>query len=456
MKRWFLIATCFAGAAVAAPAAADNPLHVAVGSPDNLILRGSFRTRVEAIDGQFRPVAAASDSMLSFRTTIFAEYAAGPLRIGAELFDSRAYFEAPTSSAGTGEVNALELSQAYVGYDLGDALAPGSKARITAGRFTMDIGSRRLVSRNQFSNATNAFTGARFDWAGQGGNRATLFWTMPQLWLPRDPAGVRHNSVEVDRATPDVQLFGASMTHGGVLGGTIEVYGYGLLERDAPGYRTTNRRLFTPGIRLYAAPKPGLFDHDIEFIYQFGTTRATLLDLDTTNLDVSAWFLHVEIGRSFAGGLNPRVSVSYDHATGDGANPRTYNRFDTLTGDRRFEYGPTGLYGPVSRANLISPMLRVDVFPNARVDAMIGWRPLWLASATDSFGATNIRDPRGTSGRFAGHQVEARVRYWLVPKLLRIDTGVALLAKSDFFRNAPLGRDTGDTHYGYFDISVDF
>ena len=48
------------------------------------------------------------------------------------------------------------------------------------------------------------------------------------------------------------------------------------------------------------------------------------------------------------------------------------------------------------------------------------------------------------------------MRYWLVPKLLRIDTGVALLAKSDFFRNAPLGRDTGDTHYGYFDVSVDF
>jgi hypothetical protein len=455
MKTWCLVAFA-ALAALATPAAAENPLHAALGSPDGLVIRGSFRSRVEAIEGQFRPTAAVGDSMLSFRTTLFAEAGSGPLRIGGEIFDSRAYFQAANSSAATSEVNALELAQAYVAYDLGDAMVPGSKARITAGRFTMDISSRRLVARNAFRNTANAFTGVRFDWTGQGGTRAVVFWTMPHTRLPNDPQGIRQNRVEFDRENPSLQLFGGNFAHGGILGGTAELYGYGLLERDAPGFRTTNRRLFTPGLRFFVAAKPGRFDHDIEFAYQLGTARATNAASDSRDLDVSAWFLRAEIGRSFTGGLNPRLAIIYDHASGDGANPQTLNRFDTLFGARRSDYGPSALYGVVARANLISPSLKLEIAPNARIDAAIAWRPLWLASATDSFSGTGIRDTSGHSGRFAGHQVEARLRYWLVPKLVRLDTGAALLAKSDFLRKAPNARDIGDTHYGYFDINVEF
>jgi hypothetical protein len=444
-----------AAVALAGPVAA-TPLHDALGAPDNLLISGTTRLRLETIDGQFRPVFATSDTMLSLRTTLAVEYRPGAVFVGGEVTDARAYLQSPRSSAGTGEVNALELTQAYVGVELDDVFAPGGRARVMAGRFTLDLAGRRLVARNQFRNATNAYTGVLFDWRGAGASRAQLFWTMPHVRLPRDPVGVRANRVEFDRESLDLQLLGASGTHDGVWGGTVQIYALGVLERDAPGFPTANRRLFTPGIRLFAPPHEGQFDHDIEFAYQMGTTRATVLPGDNDVLDVSAWFLHAEIGRTFAGPLRPRVALGYDHASGDGANPRTFNRFDTLFGARRFDFGPSGLFGALQRSNLISPSLRVEVAPGQRFDAMLAWRPLWLASATDAFATTLVRDRTGQSGRFAGNQVEMRGRYWVIPGVMRLDSGVALLAKGGFLRDAPLAPDTGDTRYGYVDLNVAF
>lgn len=52
-------ASFFLGLTLAAPATAqvteDGALHEAIGSPENLHLSGSFRPRIEVIDGQFRP-----------------------------------------------------------------------------------------------------------------------------------------------------------------------------------------------------------------------------------------------------------------------------------------------------------------------------------------------------------------------------------------------------------------
>src|SRR3546814_9640012 len=66
-------------AMIAVPAAAQdtsgtNALEKAIGSPDDFTLSGSFRARIEGIDGQFRPTAAQDDQLLSLRTTLFGEY----------------------------------------------------------------------------------------------------------------------------------------------------------------------------------------------------------------------------------------------------------------------------------------------------------------------------------------------------------------------------------------------
>ena len=95
---------------------------------------GDARLRGEALDGQFRPGLPAGAEGLFLRTILGAEYDAGPLRIGGEIWDSRAYFTRTRSSVSTSEVNALEPVQLYVATDF------SKRARLLLGRFTLDLG----------------------------------------------------------------------------------------------------------------------------------------------------------------------------------------------------------------------------------------------------------------------------------------------------------------------------
>jgi len=60
------------------------------------------------------------------------------------------------------------------------------------------------------------------------------------------------------------------------------------------------------------------------------------------------------------------------------------------------------------------------------------FRGLWLASNTDSFSTTGVRDATGRSGDFAGRQLEGRIRYWLVPNALRFEANAVWLDKAGF------------------------
>ena len=152
----------FQGAPKGAPAFS---LYEALGRPDNFKINGTFRPRIEGINNQFRPVPpnARDDILASFLGTLFVEYDAGPVRFGGELFDSRGYFQRRNSTAAATEINALEIGQLYLDADLSAFTGEGSKSSITAGRQTKNVGSRRLISRQQFRNTINAYTGVSFD-----------------------------------------------------------------------------------------------------------------------------------------------------------------------------------------------------------------------------------------------------------------------------------------------------
>jgi hypothetical protein len=443
----------------------SNPvfsLYDALGRPENLKIGGMFRSRIEGINNQFRPAPVASDDVLAaFRTNIFAEYDTGhKVKIGAELLDSRGYLEKPSSSASTTEVNALELGQAYLKFDLSDATGDGSMSSLTTGRFIRDIGSRRLVARNDFRNTINAFTGAIFDWQGTNKDQMTLLWAMPHTRLPNDMAGILDNAIVIDRENLDLQFFGSTYTFANVLGGSLEVYGYGLYEQDSgTGLRavqTRNRRLFTPGFRLWRAPKPEQWDYEVEADYQTGLARETTAITDRRDLEVSAYFVHAQAGYTFNTKWLPRIVLQYDHASGDSSNPNTYTRFDTLFGARRWELGPTSLYGLAQRSNMISPVVRFEITPSPIWDAYVAYRPLFLENPTDSFAASGVRDRTGRSGSFAGQQLETRLRYWFIPDALLLDTGVDYVIKGRFLQTAPNAPPTGDTFYGYFQTSFFF
>lgn len=81
------------------------------------------------------------------------------------------------------------------------------------------------------------------------------------------------------------------------------------------------------------------------------------------------------------------------------------------------------------------------------VDAFAAYRAMSLANCTDAFSTTGVREASGRSGNFAGHQVEARVRFWLAPGLLRAEVNGVWLAKGRFLKTASNTPATADTLY---------
>ena len=107
---------------------------------------------------------------------------------------------------------------------------------------------------------------------------------------------------------------------------------------------------------------------------------------------------------------------------------------------RRLDLAPSGLYNTISRRNLISPGVRLEAVPSAKSELMVSYRLFWLAARQDAFSSSGVRDPSGRSGSFAGHQLDARLRYRLAPKI-RLEADLVLLAKRRLLRelNAPPG-----------------
>ncbi len=449
-----LLAAMGASPALGADGGDKGLLQQAVGDPDGLTLSGTIRVRYEALANQFRPGLKENADTVVLRTTLAAEYATGPVRIGGELIDARAYSADRSGSVGTGEVNALELVQAYLEFDLGDVLGKGSETALEVGRFTMDLGSRRLVSRNNFRNTTNAFAGARVRWQGAGKGSVTAFYTLPLIREPADKDSILANAVKWDRESFDLVFWGgfASQPMGG--GATLEAYVYALDEDDSPKLHTRNRHLYTPGLRLFTAPSAGRWDYELEAAYQFGHLRENAT-AQARKLAVSAYTIHAEVGYRFAAPWFPRLALEYDRASGDRRGGR-YGRFDNLYGSRRSDFGPTSTFGALGRSNISSLGLRLDVAPDERWDGFLHYSANWLDSASDSFATTGVRDPDGGSGRFAGHELEARVRYWLVPDILRMDVGGAVLVNGRFLDDAPNANGYGDPAFGYVELTANF
>lgn len=445
-------------AALAIPAAAhaEAPtLQAAIGDPEELKVSGSYRVRLELLDGQPRAGFRAEDKQLALRGTLLAEYRKGPVRILGELYDSRAYLTRLGSTISSNEVNTFELTQAYLTADLEDLLGAGSSTQVQFGRMMLNLGSRRLVAADDYRNTTNSYTGLRANLKGSGGTTATLIYTLPQLRLPEDLPAVRANTTQWDRESFDLRLWGALVARPRTLwGATAELGYFRLQERDSPDRPTRDRNLHSVSGRIIREPRGGRWDFEVEGIYQFGRISESAA-ANTASLPVSAWFLHADIGYTFPGKAQLRLSAEYDRASGDGPG-RSFGRFDTLFGMRRADLAPSGIYNSIGRANISTPGIRIEAAPSKRFDTFAVYRAMWLADRTDAFSTTGVRDPSGRSGAFAGHQVEGRARYWLIPGFLRGEINAIWLAKGRFLKITPNAPQTGDAHYLSTALTVTF
>jgi hypothetical protein len=415
----------------------------ALSLPAWLHLGLEHRARFENLQHDFRSTATGNSTALSLRTLLSAELRFAPLVIGAELQDSRVY-ASDTTPLNTTIGDPIDVLQAYAGLRHEGLLAGGDAASLMVGRFTMDVGSRRLVARNGFRNTINSFTGVALGWTSPGRHALRAFAVLPVLRLPVDADALADNRIELDRENTDAVLWGAFFGSAPLAAAVkLEAYVFGLHERDgtdAPS-ASANRRLFTPGLRVLRAPAAGQLDFQVEAMLQLGTSRSSNKATDTTDLTHRAASLHVAGGHRFDTAWSPRVALQYDFATGDGdPGDKVNGRFDPLFGARGFDFGPTGLWGASARSNISSPALRVELAPHRIVEVAAGYRLVWLASSRDAWTTAGLRDTTGASGSFVGHQLDGFVRWHLLPKNLAFEVGAAYLARGGFATDAPDAR----------------
>ncbi len=430
-------------------------LQKALGEPEGLTVTGSARVRYETLANQSRAGAlSVNDDLISMRSHLFAEYKTGALRFGVDVYDSRAYLGRRDGSVSANDVNAMEPIQLYAGADLGDVFGAKSKTTLQVGRFQLNLASRRLVAADDYRNTMNAFTGVRGDVALPSGVTGVLVYALAQTRLPDDKTSVLDNKVKWDHEGFDQVLFGGYVAKPRVIGDAGVEFTYYHLDEDDSFRPSRDRKLDTAGMRLIQAPRAGRYDYDIEGFYQIGSISASTAATAAT-LDVSAWFAHAEAGYTWDTAWSPHLSLEVDYSSGDKPGGK-YGRFDTLFGMRRGDFPPGGIFTSLGRSNIFNPGFRIEAAPSKRLDFLVSYKILWLASANDVFATTNVIDATGASGRRAGSSVEARVRYWVVPDTVQLEfDGVGLL-KGRFLRDAPNAPRTGDTRYLSFNATVFF
>jgi hypothetical protein len=352
-------------------------------------------------------------------------------------------------------VDEADLIQGYLAWSDQNFLHSGLGTEITAGRQTLNFGSRRLVARNAMRNTINSFDGLRFRVLDYGNWQFNAFVTMPVNRYPSSATAILDGEHDFDTADGKTGFSGGFFEMYNIgFGVNAEMYLYHLDEGDSAKSQTRNRRYFTPGGRLYIKPAKGEVDFQLETIGQFGTIHTSATN--NKALQHEAWYQHVDLGYTVDMNWKPRFAVLYDYASGD-ENPTDGNdeRFDTLYGARRFEFGATGIYGAFARSNINSPGYNVGFSPLSNVQVGLSHRFYWLAEKKDAWTTSGLSDAKGKTDDYIGHQIELTSR-WDVNSSLNFETGWAHLFKGEFAKNAPKAPDTQDVDYFYVQSMLRF
>jgi len=402
-------------------------------TPSWLQLSFEQRTRYEHLTEPFRSNASGTEKHVPLRTRLRLEIgdADRPIRFLAELQDSRVLYEKETLYAVRANINETDFLQAHLQLNSGDFSSRHLKSHIQIGRFTMDLGKRRLVARNNMRNTTNAFDGVSWTLAGDWDWTIHTFFTRPVLIDPYslDSSGRSY-------------FWGAyfESTHYNKL--LMDAYYFGIHD---PEISLLRQRHSTLGLRLYKLPASGKLDYEMESSLQFGKIAT---------LDHFAWHYHGELGFSFNGSWEPRISLHYDYASGDkDPTDDTSNRFYPLFGARGFEYAPTGIYGPVYRSNINTPGFRIELHPANSLQIKTSYRVFRLAAAKDLWVGSGLWDPSGNSGKSIGHNLDTQLR-WRPNRYFTFELGYARFFKGSYIKLVSENPFAGDSNYFY--IATEF
>jgi len=411
---------------------------------------GAQRTRFESLDPQFRAGFSNSDQAAALQTTLVFNWRRASWQVGGEIMDSRSYGNDSGSFANGTTTNALEPLQAYVAWR-------HDASTFRVGRVTQDLGKRRLVARNRYRNTVNNFTGVDWSWTSAQGRAARAFYWVPMRPLPADQDGVLDNEYEQDHALRDSSITGFfyqfpafSEQH------RLEAYVFDA-KAEAARDPVIAFDLVTLGARAYRAPQAAQWNYEVEAVMQDGDSGGTVGGVARSDVDHRASFLHFEIGYQFDAPGSPNLMFQYDRATGDeDPTDAQIDRFNTLFGARRFDFGPTGIYGIVARSNIDSPGVRLTFRPGPRWQAMLSYRALRLEAPRDGWIGSGWRDTTGAAGDAIGRHLEGSFTWAAIPDRLSIETGFAHLWAGRFAERTAGAAFRGDPQYFYAAVTTTF
>ena len=420
-------------------------LQTALRLPDWIDLGLENRMRFESYDHPWRASQAIgngqTDPQILLRSRLrFGLGGNGPFRFLFEGQDARAYLNKdPGDFRDNTTVDEFDILQLLGSFTVNNVFGSGLRTDVHFGRMTMDFGRRRLIARNDFRNTSNAFDGLHWQISQGQTWRLRAFFVEPVI----------RSEVQLDEQNSKSLFWGTYFESRHVPLFQVDAYYLGLNDQGASDV-VSRRTYSTFGGRLYKDPKPGELDYEIESAWQTGTRGVT---------DHFAHFQHLDLGYTLNLPWTPRLLFHYDYASGDRQPGDSQDQgFDTLFGARRWEYMPTGTFGPFFRTNISSPGWRIIVAPTQGWTVQVKHRVWYLAQSSDSFGSSGLRDTTGQAGTSLGHDVELRAQ-WAVNMNLDFDVGYVHWFKGSYFdrlpasAGLPLGGNK-DTDYFYFQMRV--
>ena len=379
---------------------------------------GSFRVRYESLNNPIFPTSSTareqSNQRLSTRFIVNSTVSYQNLAATIEIRDSRVFLDENDPTLTANQVNTLEPTQFFITYKPERESGLYEVSAIKVGRMELDYGSRRLLAKTAYRNATNSYDGivveARVaDWQVHG------VYVLPVSRFPTDSESLDGNERAFDKSFSERKFFGV---YAASKDNNVKLQSYWLKEDDSEALATRNRALYTLSVD-YTQPFDNGLITNIEVVGQTGTSYQTASANDTVEKDVRAYMLFGYVGKQITDNTFLRAEVDYISGDNDTSDD-TISDFDTLYGVRRFDFGPTDVYQAMPRRNLKAVGLRSVSKPAKAHNIMLGYKAMWYQKAPQDVNS------------FIGHQVEARWRYQVRPEL-RLVLGGAYLKKGEGF-----------------------
>lgn len=395
-----------------------SPLANASSDEITFDVSGSFRVRYESLNNPIFPTLSAareqSNQRLSTRFIVNSTVSYQNLAATIEIRDSRVFLDENDPTLTANQVNTLEPTQFFITYKPERESGLYEVSAIKVGRMELDYGSRRLLAKTAYRNATNSYDGivveARVaDWQVHG------VYVLPVSRFPTDSESLDGNERAFDKSFSERKFFGV---YAASKDNNVKLQSYWLKEDDSEALATKNRDLYTLSVD-YTQPFDNGLITNIEVVGQTGTSYQTASANDTDEKDVRAYMLFGYVGKQITDNTFLRAEVDYISGDNDTIDD-TISDFDTLYGVRRFDFGPTDVYQAMPRRNLKAVGLRSVSKPAKAHNIMLGYKAMWYQKAPQDVDS------------FIGHQVEARWRYQVRPEL-RLVLGGAYLKKGEGF-----------------------